>query len=120
MTIPQEHAADRGYTAKVRRAAPEEAAAFAEFNAHTVGRTDGAVPPKYRELIALGVALTTQCQYCIATHTATLKTLGASEEELAETVFITAALRAGGAFTHGLMAMRYFDQNTAPVGAHTH
>lgn len=120
MTIPQEHAADRGYTARLRRAAPEEAAAFADFNAHTVGRADGSVPPKYRELIALAVALTTQCQYCIASHTSTLKNLGATEEEIAETVFVTAALRAGGAFTHGLMALRYFDQENVPVGVHAH
>jgi len=30
-----------------------------------VGREDGAIPKKYRELIALAVACTTQCQYCI-------------------------------------------------------
>jgi AhpD family alkylhydroperoxidase len=96
-------------TAHLRRAAPQEAAAFANFNAETVGRTDGAIEPKYRELIALGVALTTQCQYCIASHTAALKKLGATKEEIAETVFITAALRAGGAFTHGLVAMRHFE-----------
>ena len=26
---------------------------------------DGAIPSKYKELIALGVALTTQCNYCL-------------------------------------------------------
>ncbi len=41
-----------------------------EFNAwlaldKIVGREDGAIPRKYRELIALGVAFTTQCPYCI-------------------------------------------------------
>jgi AhpD family alkylhydroperoxidase len=75
----------------------------------TVGRTDGAIPPKYRELIALGVALTTQCPYCLDVHTANAKKAGATREELAETVHIAAALRAGAALTHGLLALKLYD-----------
>lgn len=121
MSIPVEHRADRAYASKLRKAAPTEAQAFADFNAQTVGRTDGAIPPKYRELIALGVALTTQCQFCLASHTAALKKLEATSEEIAETVFVTSALRAGAAYTHGLMAMRYFDGADAPESAeHVH
>ncbi|HEX5531995.1 MAG TPA: carboxymuconolactone decarboxylase family protein [Methylomirabilota bacterium] len=30
-----------------------------------VGRDDGKIPRKYRELIALAVACTTQCPYCL-------------------------------------------------------
>lgn len=113
--IPHEHALDRAMTPLLRRSAPQEAAAFADFNAAAVARTDGAIPPKYRELIGLGVALTTQCQYCLASHTAALKRLGATREEVAETTFIAAALRAGAAFTHGLVAMRYFEDADAPA-----
>lgn len=84
-----------------------------QFNKDTVGRTDGVLEPKVRELIGLGVALTTQCQYCLASHTATLSKLGATAEEISETVFIAAALRAGAAYTHGLVALRYFEQASA-------
>ena len=85
---------------------------FAGFVAldKTVGRTDGAIPQKYRELIAIGVALTTQCPYCIDVHTANAKKAGATREELAETVHIAAALRAGAALTHGLLALKLFDK----------
>lgn len=76
----------------------------------TVGRDDGAIPLKYRELIAIGVALTTQCPYCLDVHTANAKKAGASREELAETVHIAAALRAGAALTHGLLALKHFDK----------
>src|SRR5438046_6248892 len=60
-----------------------------EFNAwlnldKIVGREDGAIPRKYRELIALGVAFTTQCPYCIEVHTKAAKTAGASREEVTE------------------------------------
>lgn len=76
----------------------------------TVGRTDGAIPQKYRELIAIGIALTTQCPYCLDVHTANAKKAGATRNELAETVHIAAALRAGAALTHGLLALKLFDK----------
>ena len=62
---------------------------------------DGAVPKKYKELIAIAVALTTQCPYCIELHRQQAVDAGASETELAEVIQVAAALRAGGAITHG-------------------
>ena len=61
---------------------------------------DGAIPKKYKELIAIAVALTTQCPYCIEVHRTAALAAGASEQELAETAFVAAALRAGAALTH--------------------
>ena len=61
---------------------------------------DGVVPKKYKELIALGVALTTQCPYCLEIHRGRAVTAGATPEEIAETALVAAALRAGGAVTH--------------------
>jgi AhpD family alkylhydroperoxidase len=61
---------------------------------------DGAVPKKYKELIAVAVALTTQCPYCLELHRSAAETAGATQEELAETALIAAALRAGAAITH--------------------
>lgn len=74
-----------------------------------VGREDGAIPRKYRELIALGVAFTTQCPYCIEVHVKNAKAAGASREEVTEASMIAAALRAGGAATHGAMALKLYD-----------
>lgn len=86
-----------------------------EFNAwfgldKVVGREDGNIPRKYRELIALAVACTTQCPYCIEVHSKSAKRAGASREEITESAFIAAALRAGGAATHGAMALKFYDQ----------
>jgi AhpD family alkylhydroperoxidase len=88
---------------------PEEFKAWLNLN-NIVGRQDGQVPVKYRELIALAVAFTTQCPYCIEAHAKAAKKAGASREEVSETAFIAAALRAGGAATHGAMALKFFDQ----------
>jgi AhpD family alkylhydroperoxidase len=62
---------------------------------------DGAIPKKYKELMAIAVALTTQCPYCIEVHRQQALKAGVTEQELAETVHVAAALRAGGAITHG-------------------
>lgn len=62
---------------------------------------DGAIPKKYKELMALAVALTTQCPYCLEIHKAAAIKAGATEQELSETVFVATALRAGAALTHG-------------------
>lgn len=62
---------------------------------------DGAIPKKYKELIALAVALTTQCPYCLEIHKKHALDVGATEEEFTEVTFIAAALRAGAAVTHG-------------------
>jgi len=75
-----------------------------------VGREDGAIPRKYRELIALGVAFTTQCPYCIEAHTKAAKAAGASREEITESSMIAGALRAGGAVTHGAMALKFYEK----------
>jgi AhpD family alkylhydroperoxidase len=61
---------------------------------------DGAVPKKYKELIALAVALTTQCPYCLEIHRKAAEHAGATQQEIAETAMVTAALRAGAAVTH--------------------
>lgn len=67
---------------------------------------DGAIPSKYKELIALGVAFTTQCPYCIGIHADKAREWGASDQEIAECVLVAAALRAGGAVTHGTHAFQ--------------
>jgi AhpD family alkylhydroperoxidase len=83
--------------------APEAARAFWAFD--KAAWAEGAIPKQYKELIAVAVALTIQCPYCIDLHVERARKQGASEPEIAETVLAAAALRAGGAITHGTHAM---------------
>lgn len=77
-------------------------AAWEGFKAFDAAATaDGAIPVKMKELMAVAVALTTQCPYCIEIHAKKARAAGCSEAELAETVMLAAALRAGAAVTHG-------------------
>ena len=93
---------------EMAKLAPDEFGAWLNLD-KIVGREDGKIPRKYRELIALGVALTTQCVYCIDAHAKGAKKAGATREEVTEATFIAAALRAGAAATHGTIALRMFD-----------
>lgn len=92
--------------------APVEAKAFIAFN-HATERGDGKIPRKYRELISLAVAMTTQCAYCLDVHSRAAAQAGATREELAETALVAAAVRAGGTLGHGLLALRLFDEAKA-------
>ena len=94
---------------EMAKLSPEESRAWRDLNS-IVGRDGGHIPKKYRELIALAVAFTTQCPYCIEAHAKAAKAAGVTREEISEAAFLAAALRAGGAATHGAMAMKFFDE----------
>lgn len=83
--------------------APELMKAFWAFDKAAV--TAGAIPVKYKELIAIAVALTTQCPYCIAIHSVNARKAGATETEIAEAAIVAASLRAGAAVTHATHAL---------------
>lgn len=84
--------------------APKVMEAFWAFDKAAVA--DGAIPVKYKELIAVAVALTTQCPYCIEIHSKNARSAGASETEIAEAAMVSAALRAGAAVTHATHALK--------------
>ncbi|PWT92076.1 MAG: alkylhydroperoxidase [Blastocatellia bacterium] len=63
--------------------------------------SDGAIPKKYKELMAIAVALTTKCPDCIEVHLHEAIKAGATEKELAEVIHVSAALRSAGTVTHG-------------------
>jgi AhpD family alkylhydroperoxidase len=94
---------------EMRKLAPTEFDAWLALD-RIVGREDGKIPRKYRELIALAVAHVTQCVYCIEAHAKGAKKAGASREEVVEAALLAAALRAGGAAAHGALALKLYDQ----------
>lgn len=96
---------------EMRKEAPREFAAWMSLD-ETVGIEDGAIPRKYRELIAVACALITQCVYCMDDHVASAKAAGVTKAELAEASLLAAALRAGASGAHGALAMKMY--NSAP------
>jgi AhpD family alkylhydroperoxidase len=88
---------------KMNDLAPEVMKAFWAFDKAAVA--EGAIPVKYKELIAVAVAVTTQCLYCIDIHANNARKAGASEVEIVEATMVAASLRAGGAVTHATHAL---------------
>ncbi len=102
---------DSTYTAVYKRETPDLLAKFAAFDEAVFAAEGRAIPLKFRELMAIAVALTTQCPYCIDFHTGQAVRAGATDEEIAETAWVATALRAGAAFTHGRLAFKLTEQH---------
>ncbi len=88
---------------KMNELAPKVMEAFWAFDQAAVA--EGAIPVKFKELIAVAVAVTTQCPYCIDIHSNNARKAGATEAELVEATMVAASLRAGGAVTHATHAL---------------
>ena len=78
--------------------APSGMKAFWDFD--RAAFEEGALSAKAKQIIAVAVALTTQCPYCIDIHGAAARKAGATDAELTEAALVAAAIRAGGAITH--------------------
>jgi AhpD family alkylhydroperoxidase len=88
---------------KRRELAPKPLEAFKAFSAAVLA--DGALPVKTKQLIAVAVAHTTQCPYCIRGHTEGALKAGATEAEIMEAIWVAAEMRAGGAYAHSNLAL---------------
>ena len=110
-------AADLKLLREMRKLAPADYEAW--INLDKITGRDGAIPKKYRELLAIAVACTTQCPYCIEVHSKNAKAAGATREEIVEASLVAAALRAGGAATHGAMALKFYDAAPEPAAVPT-
>ena len=82
---------------------PEAMKAFWAFDKAAVAA--GSIPVKFKELIAVAVAFTTQCPHCIDVHSGNARKAGATDAEMIEAAMIAAALRAGAAVTHATHAL---------------
>jgi len=78
--------------------APEAMKAFGAFE--KAAFAEGVLTVQQKQLIAVAVALTTQCPYCIEIHTKAARSAGATDAQLAEVAVVATVMRAGAAVTH--------------------
>ena len=88
---------------KREKLTPETLNAWRTFSRQVF--TDGALPAKTKDLIAIAVAHVTQCPYCIRAHTKSALAKGATDKEIMEAVWVAAEMRAGGAVAHSAIAI---------------
>ena len=66
---------------------------------------EGALTAREKSLIALAVAHTEQCPYCIDAYTGDCLKKGADEEQMMEAVHVAVAIRGGASLVHSVQMM---------------
>jgi alkylhydroperoxidase/carboxymuconolactone decarboxylase family protein len=92
---------DLGRFAEVGRFAPDLMQKFFEYYGAVTGQ-DGALSKREKALIALALAHSKQCPYCIDAYTTQCLESGADPEQMTEAVHVAAAMEAGMALVHGV------------------
>ena len=68
---------------------------------------DGALTAREKALIALAVAHTVQCPYCIDAYTSESLEKGADLEQMTEAVHVATAIRGGASLVHGVQMLEH-------------
>jgi AhpD family alkylhydroperoxidase len=91
--------------------APKPAEAFKAFSQSVFA--EGSLSANAKQLITVAVAHVTQCPYCISGHTRAAVRHGATAEEIMEAIWVTAEMRAGGAYAHSVIAIETIARDKA-------
>ena len=97
----------------LREALPDVMKGFAELSAAAM--KDGVLTARTKELIALAIAVSKQCDGCIAAHARGAARTGASEAEVAEAIGVAILLNGGPATVYGPRALSAFREFSPPV-----
>ncbi|HWE36430.1 MAG TPA: arsenosugar biosynthesis-associated peroxidase-like protein [Isosphaeraceae bacterium] len=71
---------------------------------------DGALTAREKALIALAVAQTLQCPYCIDAYSRACLENGSDLDQMTEALHVAAALRAGATLVHGVQMKAVVDR----------
>ena len=100
------------FMAKYEEKCPDVAAGFYSLHDSIVNE-EGTLDKKTKEFIALGIAVSQRCKYCIYFHTAGAMKLGATEEEILEAASVAVYMGGGPAFTYIKYVMDAMDELAA-------
>lgn len=103
MSDPIYHPTSPETAARRKELAPHTHEAFEAFSRAVFA--EGALTEQTKQLIAVAVAHTTQCPFCIQGHTRLARRRGANDEQIMEAIWVAAEMRAGGAYAHSTLAL---------------
>ena len=95
-------------TRELRKAIPEAWAGFGALHEHALAA--GALPAHLKELVALAISVSKQCDGCIAAHTRAAAAKGASHEEVAEVLAVALLMDGGPASIYAPRAWAAFNE----------
>lgn len=97
---------------ELRELIPDVIGAYAEMQRAAI--SDGALPAKFKELIALAVAVTRECDGCIASHARGAAKRGATESEVAEALGVAVMMNGGPGTVWAPRALGAFREIAGP------
>ena len=97
--------------ARLRASTPEVMKAFNELG--RAATAPGALDAKTKELIALALSVAVRCDPCIGFHTKALVKLGATRQEVDETLAVATYMGGGPSLMYAASAVSAFDEFAA-------
>jgi len=92
----------------LRTSTPEVMKSFSELG--RAATANGVLDEKTKELIALALSVAARCDPCIGFHTRTLVKLGATRQEIDETLGVTTYMGGGPSLMYAANAIAAFDE----------
>ncbi len=102
------------YSKELHKLVPETMAGFSSMA--KAATSTKALDEKAKEMIALALGVAARCDGCLGYHTKALARLGASREEVAETLGMAIYMGGGPSLMYAADALRAFDQFSQPQG----
>ena len=87
------------FSAKMEEKCPDVGEAFYNLQ-NSIIYKEGALSIKEKEFIALGIAVSMGCEYCVYAHTAGAMRSGATEEEILEVASVAVYMHGGPGLTY--------------------
>jgi AhpD family alkylhydroperoxidase len=97
-----------GQLASLRAHTPEVMKSFSELG--RAATAHGALDKKTKELIAVALSVAVRCDPCIGFHVQTLVKLGATRQELDETLGVAVYMGGGPSLMYAASAIAAFDE----------
>jgi AhpD family alkylhydroperoxidase len=83
---------------------------------HQAAMADGALPVKVKELIALAIAVTRECDGCVTAHARAAYRQGVSAQEVAEAMGVAILMNGGPGTVWGPRAYAAFEEFAGAAG----
>ena len=97
----------RRQAVELSKALPETMQAFR--NLMKAASTEGALPTKTKDLMAMAIAIATRCEGCVLFHLDDARRHGATRQEILETIAVAIEMGGGPATVYGGKALAAYD-----------
>lgn len=99
--------------ASLRTSTPDVMKSFGELGRSATA--DGALDGKTKELIALALSVASRCDPCIGFHMRTLVRMGATRQEIDETLGVATYMGGGPSLMYAASAIAAFEEFSRPA-----